>query len=152
VSLDNKLRALRFFASYFAHNCHYNWESVNTLHTFLHENKYLVNGMDKNLGTSVVTLKWYITECLKYLTSAVFSELKKRHDIPFDIFNSLIYRLISTDCGWSKQERNVLLDAYALTEIPRFHGIPKIHKELWGLHPIVPSYSWISSPAAKTVS
>jgi hypothetical protein len=45
-----------------------------------------------------------------------------------------------------------LSDAYALTEIPQFYGIPKIHKKLWGLHPIVPSHSWISSPAAKIVS
>jgi hypothetical protein len=76
-----------------------NWESAKKLHTFLHENKYLVKGMDKNLGMSVVTLKWYKTECLKYLTSAVFSELKTRDDILFDIFNSLIHQLISADYG-----------------------------------------------------
>jgi hypothetical protein len=119
---------------------------------FLHENKYLVKGTDKNLGISVVTLNWYKTECLKYLTSAVFSELKTRDDILFDIFNSLIHRLMSADCGWSKQERNFLSDAYALTEIPQFHGIPKIHKKLSGLRPIVPSHSWISSPSAKILS
>jgi hypothetical protein len=45
-----------------------------------------------------------------------------------------------------------LSDAYALTEIPQFHGIPKIHKKPWGLCPIVPSHSWISSPAVKIVS
>jgi hypothetical protein len=39
-----------------------------------------------------------------------------------------------------------------LTEIPQFYGIPKIHKKLWGLCPIVPSHSWISSSAVKIVS
>jgi hypothetical protein len=129
-----------------------NWESAKKLCTFLQENQYLVKGTDKNLGISVVTLKWYKTECLKHLTSAVFSELKTRDDIPFDIFNTLIHRLMSADSGWSKQERNFLSDAYALTEIPQFHGIPNIHNKPWGLCPIIPSHSWISSPTAKIVS
>jgi hypothetical protein len=79
-----------------------NWESAKKLSMFLHENKYLVKGTDKKLGISVVTLKWYKTECLKHLMSAVFSELKTRDDILFDIFNSLIHQLMSTDYGWSK--------------------------------------------------
>jgi hypothetical protein len=128
-----------------------NWESAKKLRIFLHENKYLVKGTDTNLGISVVILKWYKTECLKNLMSVVFSELKTRDDIPFDIFNSLIHQLISADSRWFKQERNFLSDSYALTEIPQFYGIPKIHKKPWGLHPIVPSHSWISSPAVKMV-
>jgi hypothetical protein len=71
-------------------------------HIFLYENKYLVKGTDKNLGISVLTLKWYKIEYLKHLISAVFSELKTRDDILFEIFNLLIHRLISTDYGWSK--------------------------------------------------
>jgi hypothetical protein len=58
-----------------------------------------VKGKDKNLGISVVILKWYKTEYLKYLMSTVFSELKTRDDILFDIFNSLIHQLMSADYG-----------------------------------------------------
>jgi hypothetical protein len=108
---------------------------------FLYKNEYLVKGTDKSLGISVIKLEWYNIAYLKHLISAVFSELKPRDDILFYIFNSLIYRLISADCGWSKQETNFLLDSYMLTKIPQFYSIPKIHKKPRGLQPIVPSHS-----------
>jgi hypothetical protein len=44
------------------------------------------------------------------------------------------------------------LDAYALTKIPQFHSLPKIHKKPYGLCPIDRSHSWISSPTTKIVS
>jgi hypothetical protein len=117
-----------------------NWTSVKKLQTFLNEDHYLVNGTDKNLGISVVTLARYKKECLKHLTSNVSSESRTRGNVPYNVFNSLIHRLVSTDSGWSKEEKEYLLDSYALTDIPKLHGIPKVHDEPWGLHPVVPSY------------
>ena len=36
--------------------------------------------------------------------------------------------------------------------VPRFHGIPKIHKTPTGMRPIIPCHSAIQNPAAKFVS
>ncbi|KAH8149769.1 uncharacterized protein LAJ45_06400 [Morchella importuna] len=36
-------------------------------------------------------------------------------------------------------------------DVPRFHGIPKIHKEPWKIQPICPGHSWVTSPLAKWV-
>jgi len=35
------------------------------------------------------------------------------------------------------------------SEIPVFHGIPKVHKNPWKLRPIVPCHSWIMTKAVK---
>jgi hypothetical protein len=110
-----------------------------------------VKGTDKNLGVSVVTLEWYTLKCLDHLTSDVFSELKTRDDIPYQVFRNLARDIIRM-ANWNKQETTFLKDAFSLTDVPKFHGIPKIHKKPWGLRPIVPSHSWVSSPAAKIVS
>jgi hypothetical protein len=80
-----------------------NWATVKKLQMFLHENHYLVKGTDKNVGISVVILAWYKKECLKHLTSNIFSELKTRNDVPYNLFHSLIHQLVSMDSGWSKQ-------------------------------------------------
>jgi len=34
-------------------------------------------------------------------------------------------------------------------DIPQFHAIPKVHKELWTLRPIVPSHSWVTRRSSE---
>ncbi len=128
-----------------------NWDTVKSLKKFLGDSNYIVKGTDKNLGISVVTKQWYTEQCLKHLESDIFTECAK-DKIPFLEFNDTIAKIRRADAGWNKQERDYLLDSFSLTDIPTFHGIPKIHKKPWGMRPIVPSHSWVSSPSAKLVS
>jgi hypothetical protein len=130
-----------------------NRDNISNLQKYLIANRILIKNTDKNLGVAVVRKDWYRKMCLTHLESDVFSAIETFEDARNQTFiaTAALADIMGADC-WSRQEVKFLGDGMMLTDIPRFHGIPKIHKKPWGLRPIVPSHSWVSSPAAKIIS
>ncbi|KGQ02275.1 hypothetical protein BBAD15_g12516 [Beauveria bassiana D1-5] len=118
---------------------------LQSIHEFLRQRQFLVKLTDKNLGLAVVSKSWYLDLCAKMLA------------------DTKVYRQISaTSIGKVKNyvtdQISNLVDEYDLPtsvvtylegsveddSVPRFHAIPKVHKKVWTLRPIIPSHSWIT--------
>ena len=108
--------------------CLGNWRNMNNV---------LVLQSDKNLGTTVVCAKWYnkkldalvlnnsdFTEIIDYRSKfiPVFGEIRrcKNRHLPQEVKDFILASCNIED-----------------VKLPRFHGLPKIHKETWALRPIV---------------
>ena len=132
-----------------AHSESLSWDKLAELQSYLRSEKILVKTTDKNLGVAVVKLDWYVDQCMRHLSNTrIFTEVAY-DDIPFSHHADLIGEILDADVSWTEQERKFLQDALAMRSIPRFHGIPKIHKKPWALGPIVPAFGWFSCNPAK---
>lgn len=115
------------------------------LKEFLARRKYLVKITDKNLGLAVVTSQWYIDQCQEHLRNTIayaprqikLDSLKEKYDLLLQSgrWTPAIFRYLET----------------ATCDVPRFHVIPKVHKQPWSSRPIIPSHSWITSKASEVV-
>ena len=123
--------------------CLENWRNINNV---------LVLQSDENLGTTVVCAEWYkkkldalilnnsdFTEIIDYRGkfTPVFDEIRKCENkhLPQEVKDYIL-----TSCNIED------------VKLPRFHGLPKIHKELWALRPIVPCHSYPLANASKVLS
>ena len=129
--------------------------------TFLKERKYLVLPTDKNLGVSVVTRQWFITNTVKLLNDPI-----AYRKISFEEVTEILEKTIAkvntmadlAETGlqhvqlaeFLRQYAN--LDSFTSTNLPTFYGIPKIHKQPVKMRPIVPCHSAAQNPAAKYIS
>lgn len=135
--------------------------SPRLIQEFLFENDLVVTNTDKNLGIAVSKRTWII---------------EKSRDILADQLNYKEIMLIQANqiCDYQCTEMELLaglaeahlsngkqIAAFLRSKItlpksqhtvPRFYGIPKIHKEPVKMRPIVPCHSAIQNPAAKYVS
>ena len=115
-------------------------------------NNVLVLQSDKNLGTTVVCAEWYnkkldalvldnsdFTEIIDYRSKfiPVFNEIRKCENkhLPQEVKDFILASCNIED-----------------VKLPRFHGLPKIHKEPWALCPIVPCHSYPLANASKVLS
>ena len=115
---------------------------------FLRVNQLLVLNSDKNLGCTVVTKSWYINAVNNHISNGPYSLrniedptasiLAAVNELPLHIFGERI--------------RKFVLHPGHKYSLPRFHGIPKIHKEPWTIRPISPAHSWATTPLAKVVN
>ena len=134
---------------------------VKTVLSFLEDNDYLVLPTDKNLGQSVVTRQWFMSETAKLL-----NDPKSYKEISLErakeILESQRMKMMSladnaiTFFG-HEQLANFLRSNTDVGDepkyvIPRFYGIPKIHKNPMRMRPIVPCHQAMQNPAAKYVS
>lgn len=120
---------------------------------------------DKNLGIVVTTREWYEEEIVKFLNINIDNDedtpLFLRLPGTFQEYHTKVcvqlnaLRRIAGD-----EDREILPflsdskvtrlwdQCWLKRDIPKFHGIPKIHKNPWKLRPIVPMHSYVTSPLA----
>ena len=63
-------------------------------------------------------------------------------------YNALVFSLKMRNL---LEKRELVYLHSAEYKLPRFHVIPKVHKNLWSSRPIIPSHSWITSRVSKVV-
>jgi len=106
-------------------------------------NRYLVKMIDKNLGVAVMLIVWYENQCADLLSDDKMYILV--NNIPTRHLQSELTAIIVTIKN--KVVNKILTNSQS--EILVFYGIPKVHKNLWKLYPIVLCHSWITTKAAK---
>lgn len=127
-----------------------------TLQRYLSDAQILAFISDKNLGIVVVTCDWYKTEVRKFLTLPVFQPFHES----FDEFRETTCHALETLARGGLATGHYLPflrgkkmvkfweECWIKKDIPKFHGIPKIHKNPWKLRPIVPMHSYVTSQLA----
>ena len=130
-----------------------NYQSeLKILRNWRNQNNLLVFQSDKNLGSTIVSSKW----CNEKLDALVlnnrdFTEITDYHGkfIPnFDDIRRCENKHLPSEV------KDFILASCNVQEIklPRFHGLPKIHKNPWALRPIVPYHSYPLANASKVLS
>jgi hypothetical protein len=104
---------------------------------------------DKNLGIVVTTQDWYWTQVDKFIELPVFEPfIGDFESFRMDV-GRRIWNLINDNANiefWISQKVQKFLHEYDdRRDIPKFHGIPKIHKTPWKIRPIVPMHSYVTS-------
>ena len=125
---------------------------LNFLENWRNKNNVLVLQSDKNLGTTVLCAEWYnekldalvlnnsdFTEIINYRSKfiPVFDEIRRCENkhLPQEVKDFILASCNIED-----------------VKLPRFHGLPKIHKEPWAFRPIVPCHSYPLANASKVLS
>jgi hypothetical protein len=135
---------------------------VKAIREFLTSNDYIVTGTDKNLGIAVSRRDWIVQKCQDCLDSA--NDYRKlQHDEVISILDhkcndmrelaklakDYLDHVEGTVSDFMRSKITLRGEAH---HIPRFYGIPKIHKVPTKMRPIIPCHSAIMNPAAKYVS
>lgn len=131
--------------------------SPEELQRYMTEAQLLSFITDKNLGIVVVTCDWYKKEIKKFLNLPIF----QRFPVNFKRFHQEVVSGLDTLRREYQMPNNRILPFLAgkkmqkfwdickeHQDIPKFHGIPKIHKNPWKLRPIVPMHSYVTSQLA----
>ena len=134
---------------------------LNELRKFMIDHDYVVTATDKNLGLAVSERTWIIENtkaCLsneteyKQLEAADAQRLldRKCNDM-------LLLSQAAENYDWKYGSLSEYLKSSITApgkehHVPRFYGIPKIHKLPVKFRPILPCHSAIQNPAAKFIS
>ena len=132
------------------------------LEEFLISNDYVVTMTDKNLGIAVSERTWLDEKCLELLHDQAnylplhpltAQQICDKQCTDMEILANWADKLVS-DSGnqLGKFFRHLITEKGQKHTIPKFYGIPKIHKEPVKMRPIIPCHSAIQNPAAKYVS
>lgn len=128
--------------------------AIHQLKQVRHE--VIIKPADKNLGVVLMNTDDYVTQCLAHLTDKKTYRLITEypaHHIKKQLLNTLTnYKqlLLLHD----KRLYKYLSEPTSQSHIPRFYGIPKIHKEFTKLPPLRPIVSQTHSlltPSAKFI-
>ena len=135
---------------------------VGRVREFLLDNRYIITGTDKNLGIAVSERSWIIQK-----SQDILDNVNDYRPIEWDE----AVQILDLKCA-QMQEVASIAEAHVDNQegsvsdflrskltlrgeshhIPKFYGIPKIHKEPVKMRPIIPCHSAIMNPAAKYVS
>jgi hypothetical protein len=130
-----------------------NYQSdLKSLRNWRNMNNYLVLQSDKNLGTTIVSNKWYNEKLdALVLNNRDFTEIVHYHDKFLPVFDE-IRRCENKHLP--PEVKDFILASCNIEDIklPHFHGLPKVHKEPWALRPIVPCHSYPLANASKVLS
>jgi hypothetical protein len=145
-----------------AHRVKPNLASAKTAFEYCKENDYLILPTDKNLGQCVVTRQWFIS-----LSNSLLED-QNNYDVitkerAKEILDSQRNKMESLATFAGDILKNEQLSSFLRSNIPqdddhpnyklpKFYGIPKIHKHPVKMRPIVPCHSAMQNPAAKYVS
>jgi hypothetical protein len=130
---------------------------ITALRTWRKATNFLVLQADKNLGTTVVSSDWYQEKLNLLVTSNkdflhIGNDISACYPMLRQVFNEIenctnahlpheIKEYILANCSIGK-----------IVNLPKFHGLPKIHKTPWALRPIVPCHSYPLTNASKVLS
>jgi hypothetical protein len=135
---------------------------VGLVREFLLSNDYVITGTDKNLGIAVSRRDW-IVEKSQDILNDVNNYRRLEHDEAIHILNEKCVEMESlaalahdhvdylegTVADFLRSKITLRGEAH---HIPKFYGIPKIHKTPVKMRPIIPCHSAIQNPAAKYCS
>ena len=141
---------------------------LGKLQKYLEEKDYVVLSTDKNLGCSIVTMNWFITNTQALLDDVsnyiplskhqkltyIEKKIKEIESLASQIDNNkqlaqfLMQFILELEEGQCRYHYNQL----HRIKISQFYGIPKIHKNLVKCWPIALCYSALQNPAAKLLS
>lgn len=150
-----------------AHKGHPLTPEVRELYAFLRANDYVVTPTDKNLGIAVSKREWLIGKTKAMLSDE--NEYRRLDHIEvieilsrkYERIQRIAHRVLDvpelSELGLDKfLVSKAPVEDDARNEkgftIPRFYGIPKIHKTPTGFRPIIPCHSVVDGPAGKFVS
>ena len=135
---------------------------VGSIRDFLLNKEYVITGTDKNLGTAVSKRDWLIEKSQDILNDVNNYRLLE-HDEAIRILNEKCSEMESLgnlafnyvdhlEGSIADFLRSKITLRGETHHIPKFYGIPKIHKQPVKMRPIIPCHSAIQNPAAKYVS
>jgi len=123
---------------------------LRQLKDFIESNQILMKITDKNLGVAAISKDWYVQQCSLLLKdTSTYDEIIK-NDVHF--YQREAHKRLQHICenaAFSEQVQEFILSSFNEESIPEFHAIPKVHKAVWKLRPIVPSHSWVSTKASE---
>jgi hypothetical protein len=119
--------------------------SVLPLRRYLIENQYLCLITDKNLGIAVVPLDWYDRTMRDHIQAGPYEIRAPNHE-------SLKQDCLRLDFSHFGGAINAFVQSFPIPRgLPKFYGIPKIHKNPWAIRPIVPCHDWYTVNVGKAV-
>ena len=133
---------------------------VGSIKKFLAENDYVVSPTDKNLGLAVSKRTWIIERCEELLLNVAdyqpLEYVEMRQFLDRKCTEMEIIACLAEAIPWSGNLigflRSKITPPNGEHTLPRFYGLPKIHKVPTKMRPIIPCHSAVMNPAAKYVS
>jgi len=135
---------------------------IGLVRKFLLDNRYIITGTDKNLGIAVSERSWILQKSQDILNNVNDYKLIEYHEAVQildqkctqmrEVASIAEAHIDDLEGSVSDFLRSKLTLRGESHHIPKFYGIPKIHKEPVKMRPIIPCHSAIMNPAAKYVS
>jgi hypothetical protein len=128
----------------------------------LSDNNLIVTTTDKNLGLAVISRDWFFSESKKVLLCDSYRPISYENammrlkqvateveELSLMTTSKQLARFLTYKIPPLNEDGTLKKGTW---QIPRFYGIPKIHKNPVKFRPIVPCHSAIQGPAAKVAS
>lgn len=127
-------------------------EEREALHKLCHDANIIVKPADKNLGLTLISREWYITECERQLSDT--DTYARVHEVSTTGIQNKMLAFIATLEGRipANEHKWLARETQHLSQLPHFYIMPKLHKNPVKGRPIVASHSWCTWPLSKWVA